>query len=64
MGTKTNISYIDHTWSPWIGCTKISEGCLNCYASTMSKRAGKGWGNVEWGKGKPRHRCSDKNPLL
>ncbi len=26
------------TWNPVTGCTKISEGCLNCYAERMAKR--------------------------
>ena len=26
------------TWNPITGCTKISEGCKNCYAERMSKR--------------------------
>jgi len=26
------------TWNPITGCTKISEGCRNCYAERMSKR--------------------------
>ena len=29
---------IGQTWSPVTGCTKISEGCKNCYAERMSKR--------------------------
>ena len=26
------------TWNPVTGCTKVSEGCRNCYAERMSKR--------------------------
>ncbi|HEY1188813.1 MAG TPA: DUF5131 family protein, partial [Gemmata sp.] len=25
-------------WNPLTGCTKISPGCKNCYAATMSRR--------------------------
>ena len=32
------IEWTDKTWNPATGCTKISQGCKNCYASTMSKR--------------------------
>lgn len=36
MGTK--IEWTEVTWNPITGCTKISEGCKNCYAEKMSKR--------------------------
>lgn len=26
------------TWNPTTGCTKISAGCLNCYAARMARR--------------------------
>jgi len=26
------------TWNPIVGCSKISEGCRNCYAERMAKR--------------------------
>lgn len=28
--------YIPQTWNPAVGCTKISEGCVNCYAERMA----------------------------
>ena len=34
----TNIDWADKVWNPVTGCTKISEGCRNCYAERMSKR--------------------------
>lgn len=39
MGKQTGISWTDHTFNPWRGCTKVSAGCANCYAETMSKRS-------------------------
>jgi protein gp37 len=36
MGTK--IEWCQETWSPATGCTKISEGCQNCYAERMARR--------------------------
>lgn len=27
MGAKTGIEWTDHTFNPWIGCTKVSPGC-------------------------------------
>jgi len=34
----TGIEYVDETWNPVTGCTKISAGCKNCYAERMAKR--------------------------
>jgi protein gp37 len=34
----SKIQWTDNTFNPWRGCTKISEGCTNCYAETGSKR--------------------------
>ncbi|MHC4844334.1 MAG: DUF5131 family protein [Planctomycetota bacterium] len=38
MSVDTNIEWTESTWNPVTGCTKISSGCLNCYAERMSKR--------------------------
>ena len=35
---KTGISWTDYTLNPLTGCDKISEGCINCYASTVYER--------------------------
>lgn len=35
---KSNIEWTETTWNPTTGCTKISAGCKNCYASVMAKR--------------------------
>jgi protein gp37 len=40
MGEKTKISWCDHTFNPWWGCSKVSAGCENCYAETWAKRIG------------------------
>jgi protein gp37 len=31
MSTNTHIEWTDATWNTLSGCTRISEGCLNCY---------------------------------
>lgn len=36
--SKSKIEWTDATWNPITGCTKLSEGCRNCYAERMSKR--------------------------
>lgn len=28
----TAISWTDETWNPTVGCTRVSAGCINCYA--------------------------------
>ena len=38
MGEGTSIEWAHHTFNPWRGCTKVSAGCTNCYAETLSKR--------------------------
>ena len=35
---STKISWATDTWSPIIGCTKTSAGCVNCYAERMAYR--------------------------
>lgn len=36
--SQTKIEWADTVWNPVTGCTKVSEGCRNCYAERMSKR--------------------------
>ncbi len=38
MSIKTKIEWTNATWNPIRGCTKVSEGCLNCYAETFAER--------------------------
>ena len=38
MAATTAIQWTEMTWNPVAGCTKISEGCRNCYAERMAKR--------------------------
>jgi protein gp37 len=38
MATKSAIEWTESTWNPVTGCTKISSGCLNCYAERMARR--------------------------
>lgn len=35
---NSKIEWTESTWNPVTGCTKISSGCLNCYAERMAKR--------------------------
>lgn len=45
MGSKTLIAWTDHTFNIAWGCVKVSPGCANCYADTLSKR----YGHTVWG---------------
>lgn len=47
MGETTKISWTDSTWNPVTGCTKVSPGCLNCYAKRISERFGRDWDRVQ-----------------
>ena len=38
MATQTTIEWTESTWNPVTGCTRISLGCLNCYAQRMAER--------------------------
>ncbi len=35
---KTQIEWADVVWNPVTGCTKVSDGCRNCYAERLAKR--------------------------
>lgn len=48
MGKDTSISWCDATFNPWWGCSRVSEGCRNCYAETFTHRMGLDiWGPTE-----------------
>ncbi len=34
----TKIEWTDETWNPTRGCSRVSEGCRNCYAERMAAR--------------------------
>lgn len=38
MPTRSRIEWTEMTWNPVTGCTKVSQGCKNCYAERMAKR--------------------------
>lgn len=57
MAENSSIEWTDHTWNPWIGCTKVSPGCDNCYAATQDKF--RKWTPNGWGG--ERRRTSEAN---
>ena len=40
MAENSKIEWTDHTFNPWVGCTKISPACDHCYAEGWAKRTG------------------------
>ena len=38
MGKNTKIEWTDATWNPIRGCSRVSEGCRNCYAESVAAR--------------------------
>jgi protein gp37 len=38
MSTASKIEWTETTWNPITGCTKVSEGCRNCYAERLAGR--------------------------
>lgn len=58
MGETTKISWTDHTFNPWIGCSKVSPGCQHCYAEAdQADRRGR----VVWGLAGTRSVTSEDN---
>ena len=35
---KTSIEWTDRTWNPVRGCSRVSQGCVNCYAERQAAR--------------------------
>lgn len=46
MGKNSDIAWTDHTWNPWQGCRKVSQGCKNCYMFRDKKRYGQNGSNI------------------
>jgi protein gp37 len=38
MAHNSAIEWTGSTWNPVVGCSKVSTGCLNCYAERMARR--------------------------
>ena len=38
MGDRTGIEWTEATWNPLRGCSRVSEGCRNCYAEAVASR--------------------------
>jgi protein gp37 len=58
MAEKTKIEWTDATWNPWLGCTRISPGCDNCYAAVSAPARTR---HVIWGAKEARQETGPKN---
>lgn len=56
MGADTKIEWADHTFNPWMGCTKVSPACDHCYAEVSTPARALG---VAWGANEERRRTSE-----
>lgn len=68
MAENTSIEWCDHTFNPWIGCTKVSTtcsgggGCDHCYAEHETPvRVLRARGIETWGAKAARQRTSEAN---
>lgn len=52
---NTSIEWTDRTWNPTRGCSRISPGCVNCYAETIAARFS--------GPGGPFHLYADRSKV-
>lgn len=61
MAATTGIAWTDATANFWIGCTKVGDGCLGCYAEVFADRKF----NIKFGPGERRMRTKAgyENPL-
>lgn len=41
MGETTSIGWTNATWNPWMGCSRVSPGCDNCYMFTGVRQYGR-----------------------
>ena len=58
MAQDTKIEWAHHTFNPWMGCTKVSPACKNCYAEREFDHH---YGKVAWGPNGTRVLTSDAN---
>lgn len=50
MSSFSRIEWTESTWNPLTGCTKVSEGCKNCYAERLARRL-QAMGNPNYANG-------------
>lgn len=58
MAENSKIEWTDHTFNPWIGCTKVSPACDGCYAENLMANR---YQRAQWGAGEDRVRTGKAN---
>lgn len=58
MAEKTKIAWCHHTFNPWIGCSRVAEGCKFCYAENLMDTR---YHRVKWGPDGTRSRTKTWN---
>lgn len=55
MAENSKIEWTSHTFNPWIGCAKVSQGCARCYAEAQMDK----WlHRAQWGPNGTRTKTS------
>jgi protein gp37 len=62
MAENSAIEWTDHTFNPWVGCTKVSPACVRCYAEAWAKRTGQD--NLWAGKRRRTSEANWKQPII
>jgi protein gp37 len=62
MADTSAIGWTTSTWNPWLGCTKVSPGCDNCYMFDEQRRYGNDPEQVRRSKTKFRDPLKWKEP--
>ncbi|HEX3965801.1 MAG TPA: DUF5131 family protein, partial [Trebonia sp.] len=57
MSDNSAIEWTTHTFNPWWGCSRVSPGCVHCYADDQAKR----YGHDVWRRHGLRRMLSDAN---
>ena len=57
---QTAISWTQFTWNPFSGCSRVSEGCVNCYAEKLAFRLAAMGQETYQGLTTPRRKWSGK----
>lgn len=58
MAENSKIAWTTHTFNPWMGCSKVSQGCVHCYAENLMYTR---YGKVTWGPNGTRVRTAPAN---